>query len=135
AEEVTFDVYTQVWRSAKSFDAQRGTITAWLVTLTRSCAIDRLRSVAVRSQHEEHLPEFPQMAASPENPEQSQQRRLVRAALEVLPPEQRQAIEMAFFSGLSHSEVATKLGLPLGTAKTRIRLGMMKLRELLGAGA
>ena len=136
AEEVTLDVYTQVWRNARGFDPQRGNVTAWLVMLTRSRAIDRLRSGAGRKEREEPLEWLPDLPASAESPEQasvsSQQRRWVRAALAELSPEQREAIELAFFGGLSHGELAARLGQPLGTVKTRIRSGMMKLREVLG---
>jgi 1-acyl-sn-glycerol-3-phosphate acyltransferase len=136
AEEVTLDVYSQVWKTAGNFDLYRGTVSAWLVMLARSRAIDRLRAGAARRQREETRGELPDAPASTVSPEEvsllSQQRRLVRAALDTLAPEQREAIELAFFSGLSHSELASRLGQPLGTVKTRIRLGMMKLRELLG---
>ncbi len=137
AEEVTLDVYTQVWRTAGSFDSRRGTVSAWVVMLARSRAIDRLRSGAIRRRREETLSEWFEAPAAGASPEEAsllgQQQRRVRAALATLVPEQREAIELAFFSGLSHSELAARLGQPLGTVKTRIRLGMMKLRELLGA--
>jgi RNA polymerase sigma-70 factor (ECF subfamily) len=136
AEEVTLDVYTQVWKTARNFDPRRGSVSAWLVMLARSRAIDRLRAASKRRQREETYAEIPDHPAPTVSPEEAsllgQQRQRVRAALATLTPEQRQAIEMAFFSGLSHSELAAKLGQPLGTVKTRIRLGMMKLRELLG---
>jgi len=139
AEEVTLDVYTQVWKTAASFDRSRGTVSAWLVTLARSRAIDRLRSGATRRQREQTLGDWFDAPAAGVTPEDAsllgQQQRLVRRALATLVPEQREAIELAFFSGLSHSELAAKLGQPLGTVKTRIRLGMMKLRELLGRHA
>jgi RNA polymerase sigma-70 factor (ECF subfamily) len=139
AEEVTMDVYTQVWRNCRNFDARRGSVTAWLVMLARSRAIDRLRSRAGHRQREEPLDGVPEVSAPTLSPEQvaalGQQRRLVRAALARLSPEQREAIELAFFSGLSHAEVAARTGQPLGTVKTRIRLAMMRLRELLGAEA
>lgn len=137
AEEVTLEVYTQVWKSAKHFDPRRGNAAAWLVMLTRSRAIDHLRSNASRKEREEPLDWIFDLPASTECPEQAsalgEQRRWVRAALEQLSPEQREAIELAFFSGLTHQELAARLDQPLGTVKTRIRLGMMKLRELLGA--
>jgi RNA polymerase sigma-70 factor (ECF subfamily) len=136
AEEVTLDVYTQVWQNAEKFDESRGSVASWLVTLARSRAIDRLRSRAARQTREEPLAparEFRDVAALPEEAGMlSQERRFVRAALESLSPEQREAIELAYFSGLSHSELAARLNQPLGTIKTRIRLGMMKLRGLLG---
>jgi RNA polymerase sigma-70 factor (ECF subfamily) len=137
AEEVALDVYTQVWRTAGNFDPRRGSVSAWLVTLARSRAIDRLRSAAARRQREESRPELPEAPAAARSPEEAsllgQRRVRVRAALARLLPEQREAIELAFFSGLTHSELAARLGQPLGTVKTRIRLGMMKLRELLGS--
>ena len=139
AEEVTLDVYTQVWKSGKAFDIRRGNAIAWLTMLARSRAIDRLRSGAHRKQREELFAGLPEIAASSASPEQasvwSEQRRQVRAALEELPPEQRELIELAFFSGFSHSELAARMGQPLGTVKTRIRVGMMKLRELLAPPA
>ena len=121
AEEVTLDVYTQVWRTAQSFDAQRGNTSAWLVMLARSRAIDRLRSGASRKQREEPLEVFPEISAAAESPEQSaahdQQRRLVRAALDALPGEQREAVELAFFSGLSHSGWQRRSGSRLGRSR------------------
>jgi RNA polymerase sigma-70 factor, ECF subfamily len=135
AEEVTLDVYSQVWRDARKFDRQRGTAGAWLATLSRSRAIDRVRSGTTRRTREEQfrpLTDFPDPAARPDEAGAlEQQRRLIQAALDALAPEQREAIELAYFSGFSHSELAARLGQPLGTVKTRIRLGMMKLRELL----
>ena len=139
AEEVTLDVYTQIWRSAGSFDPARGTVTAWLVNLARSRAIDRLRSAASRARREHGSVEFFDLADQTADPEMAaasrQQRKIVLAALEELGAEQREAIGLAYFSDLSHSEIAGRLGLPLGTIKTRIRLGMMKLRDHLGPHA
>jgi RNA polymerase sigma-70 factor (ECF subfamily) len=134
AEEVAMDVYLQVWRQARAFDGRRGTPIGWLTTLARSRAIDRLRARRPQWNHLDTL-EAASLLLSASDPEaeamlgQSQQR--VRDALAQLPPEQREAIVTAFFSGLSHQEVATVLGAPLGTVKTRIRTGMMKQRELL----
>lgn len=136
AEEVTLDVYTQVWRLASTFDPLRGSVVAWLVTLARSRALDRFRSKGARARKSEQGEKLPDLPATTPSPEEeihlTQQRRLVRAAMDMLSPDQRQAIELAYFSGLSHSELADQLGYPLGTVKTRIRLGMMKLREILG---
>jgi RNA polymerase sigma-70 factor, ECF subfamily len=137
AEEVLLDVYTQVWRQAAQYDAKRGAPLAWLTTIARSRAIDRLRS----GQHERQLKqplESTEMAtatapgASAEDfTVAAEMQKLVRAALETLPTEQREVIELAYYGGLSHSEIAVKLGQPLGTVKTRTRLAMMKLREAL----
>ena len=139
AEEVTLDVYTQVWRTAATYDPNRGKVTAWLATLARSRAIDRLRSRSGRDRRELPILQFEEMRADSASPElvtdTAQRRRRIMTALAALSPEQREAIELAFFSGLTHSELAERLGQPLGTVKTRIRLGMMKLREQLEAYA
>jgi RNA polymerase sigma-70 factor (ECF subfamily) len=132
AEEVTLDIYTQVWRSAANFDERRGTVVAWLVTMARSRAIDRLRAGGNRSRHEETLTDFADVetATAPMNPGVERE---VRTALQALSPEQREAIELVYWYGYSHTELAARLGQPLGTVKTRIRTGMMKLRSHLGA--
>ncbi len=135
AEEVLLDVYTQVWRQAASYDTQRGSPLAWLTTIARSRAIDRLRSGWQTQQRQESLDvvtDRETVAASPEEMTvMSERQRIVRQAMTVLSPEQREVIELAYYSGLSHSEIAAKLGQPLGTVKTRTRLGMMKLRDAL----
>lgn len=135
AEEVTMDVYTQVWRNAASYEDSRGAVTTWLITLTRSRAIDRLRSRSGRLQNETAFPEtfdLPSGGISPERQsEETQRRRRVIAAVQTLPPEQREVVRLAFFGGLTHSELAVRLQQPLGTVKTRLRTGMMKLREQL----
>jgi RNA polymerase sigma-70 factor (ECF subfamily) len=135
AEEVTMDVYTQVWRSAAAYDGSRGSVTSWLITLARSRAIDRLRSRSSRRQNETLFPEtfdLPSSGLSPERQsEATQTRRRVTAALQSLSPEQREVVRLAFFAGLTHSELAARLQQPLGTVKTRLRTGMMKLRQQL----
>jgi len=135
AEEVLLDVYTQVWRQAASYDANRGAPLAWLTTIARSRAIDRLRSGWQDQRRKESLDvlgDTPAGAASPEEMTvASERQKFVREALDSLTPEQREVIELAYYSGLSHSEIAAKLNQPLGTVKTRTRLGMMKLRETL----
>ena len=135
AEEVLIDVYTQLWRQAANYDANRGAPLAWMATIARSRAIDRLRS-SWQDQHRKEsldvLGDAPANAASPEETTAASERqRFVREALNLLTPEQRRVIELAYYSGLSHSEIAEKLKQPLGTVKTRARLGMMKLREAL----
>lgn len=133
AEEVTLDVFTQVWRSAKTYDGRRGSVLAWLATLARSRALDRLRARAPwdwrteLDEAEQHRAERPAREAG----WLAEQRLLVEGALAELPLEQRDLIELAYFAGFSHAELAARTGLPLGTVKTRIRLAMMKLRELL----
>jgi RNA polymerase sigma-70 factor (ECF subfamily) len=135
AEEVLLDVYTQVWRQAARYDSKRGSVLAWLMTIARSRAIDRLRSCRQEGQCESPLDlasaEQSELASPEENSLLSERQRLVRSAIAALSPEQREVIELAYYSGLSHSEIAAKLGQPLGTVKTRTRLAMIKLRQML----
>jgi len=136
AEEVTLDTYTQLWRTASGYDPERGSVSAWLVTIARSRAIDKLRARTARTHLEDPLEGAAEPRATCASPEENsilnQRRRQVIAALDQLPADQRRALELAYFSGLAHAELAERLGQPLGTVKTRIRLGMMKMRELLG---
>ncbi len=134
AEEVTLDVYTQVWRRAEQYDAGRGSPSSWLIMITRSRAIDRVRASASSHQRVVSLEAAEEPTSATTLEESSvlhERRRLVRAAFRVLPQEQRQVLELAYFSELSHRAIADQLGLPPGTVKTRIRLGMVKLRESL----
>jgi len=136
AEDVTLEVYLQVWRIAKTYDPGRGTVSSWLVTLTRSRSIDLLRSrQARRATLEQSLEEVPAPLDLRSDPErlsiEAAQAHMIQNCLEELPIDQRQALELAYFSGLSHTEIAIRTGLPLGTVKTRIRMGMARLRELL----
>jgi RNA polymerase sigma-70 factor (ECF subfamily) len=134
AEDAVVEVYAQAWRDASRFDARRGNARAWLLTIARSRAIDILRSRRREPACDplEAANEVHSGAAGPEDQSSELQRRnYVRAALENLHPEQREAIELAYFFDFSHSEIASKLGQPLGTIKSRIRSGMMVLRELL----
>ena len=135
AQDVTLEVYLQVWRQAAQYDPQRGTLLAWLGAIAHSRALDRRRMNRRHQQREEplemvaHVPE-----ATPDPAEASvirQQQHLVQEALQSLAPEQREAIELAYFAGLSHRAIATRLAQPLGTIKTRIRLGMQHLRARL----
>jgi len=135
AEEVTLDVYAQVWRQAHTYDRTRGAPGAWLMMLARTRAIDRFRSGAAERGRMESLDAATLFASADDSPEQDvegqERRRYVQAALAGLTAEQRQTIALAYFYGLSQSEIADKLQLPLGTVKTRMRLGMIKLREAL----
>lgn len=136
AEEVTSDVYIHIWNRSAAFDRSRGSITAWLMMLVRSRSIDRLRTRA-RAEQTDELGGAAHLSDGRETPEQMswlrERRRRIQTALDSLPPDQRMAIEMAYFSGFTQSELAEHLRLPLGTIKTRIRLGMVKLREILAA--
>jgi RNA polymerase sigma-70 factor, ECF subfamily len=135
AEEVTLDVFTQVWREAGRYDRARGSPMSWLLTIARSRAIDSLRVKGKRTEIEGPLEGAEEFPGSDPNPEASatgvEREASVRRALGLLPKEQRRAIEAAFFGGLSHSEVAAAQGVPLGTIKTRIRTGLLTLRRQL----
>jgi len=133
AEDVLQETFIQVWRKAADFDETRGRPFTWLVTLGRSRAIDRLRTLASR----ERVVEARAREVSEEISDaatdalKSEQRGLVSDALAKLPDEQKRPIMLAYFDGLTQSEIATRLGAPLGTVKTRMRTGMIRLRELL----
>jgi RNA polymerase sigma-70 factor (ECF subfamily) len=133
AEEIVQETFVEAWRRARDFDEQRGSVGAWLTTIARTRAIDRLRSrsSAIRASVASAI-EAPDPAPSPGDAAmQRQMQERVRRALETLPEEQRQALELAYFEGLSHSEIAERTSQPLGTVKTRVRLGMEKLEALL----
>ena len=136
AEEVTIDVYTQVWRLASAYSEEKGSPVTWLMMLARSRAIDHLRSRARRVKEQERPIEvaFDQCHPDPD-PEKAaisrNCRQIVRNILANLEPEQVSMLQLAFFEGLSHGEIAARTGIPLGTVKTRIRAGMMRMRELL----
>ncbi len=136
AEDVVQELFLQVWRTASSFDAQRGRAFTWLVTLARSRAIDRLRSPAVRNRlKSEPAEEAASREVGQDNLETYQlveQRQIVRDALAQLSPEQRETLLLAYFEGLSQSEIADRTSTPLGTVKTRIRSSLSRLREILG---
>jgi RNA polymerase sigma-70 factor (ECF subfamily) len=136
AEEVTLEVFTQVWKTASTYDLRRGAPSAWLLTLARSRAIDRLRSGAQERRRAEPLESVEATARSSEsspetNAADAERAAMIRDALAGLPPEQRQVVELAYFGGLSHSEIAARLDQPLGTVKTRIRIAMTYLRDAL----
>jgi RNA polymerase sigma-70 factor, ECF subfamily len=133
AEDVLQEVFLQVWRQAADFDEKRGKPFTWLVTLARSRGIDRLRSLGAR----DRVAQASTREASEEVSDaaidtfRSEQRELVTSALAQLPEEQKSPLVLAYFDGLTQSEIAAKLGAPLGTVKTRMRAGMIKLREQL----
>lgn len=135
AEEVVHDVYLQAWRTAERFDRRRGTPKAWLMVMTRSRSLDRLRSSGPRQRVERPLDAASDATADSADPSQpavdDERASRVHAALALLPPQQRRVIELAYLSGLSHSEIARRLDEPLGTVKTRIRLAMRKLHDRL----
>src|SRR3989442_15026199 len=135
AEELTIDVFHDVWRRAPAYDPAGGSVVGWIMNQARSRAIDRLR-FEQRKKRVNAPADDPVTASASHDPQQAcdfeERSRLLRSALKVLTPEERQAIETAFFSELTYQEVATKLNQPLGTVKTRIRSGLGKLRQTLG---
>jgi RNA polymerase sigma-70 factor, ECF subfamily len=138
AEDVALDVFWQVWRQADRYDASRGAPPAWIFTVARSRAIDRLRA---RHRREDRTISFDDPAVNLDPMDETaapdlvasfrQTRDAVRTAMKTLSAVQREAIELAFFKGLTHVEIAEQLGQPLGTIKTRIRQGLIKLRATL----
>ncbi|HEY3203598.1 MAG TPA: sigma-70 family RNA polymerase sigma factor [Thermoanaerobaculia bacterium] len=136
AEEVLQEVFLFAWRAAASFDPTRGSVATWLLISTRSRSIDRLRARRPASRPEvrslEELPEGPPGLQDVEGATVDREwERLCRNAVGELPEEQRRALELAYFEGLTHQEIAAKTATPLGTVKTRVRLGLMKLRDRL----
>ncbi len=141
AEDVVEETFWQAWRQASRYEASRGEVGTWLLTIARSRALDRLRSR--RRLREEPL--TPVLPGGPESPaglvdagddparrvESAERRDLVAGALRTLPPEQRQVLELAYYGGLSQTEIAERTGQPLGTVKTRTRLAAQKLRDAL----
>ena len=134
AEDVLQDVFIQVWRRARDFDEKRGKPFTWLVTLARSRAIDRLRLLGARNRLAESVAkdQVDEVSDALSETIHSGQREIVQLALAELPAEQKEALVLAYYDGLTQSEIASQLGTPLGTIKTRMRSGMMKLRTLLG---
>ena len=136
AEELTLDVFHDIWRHAARYDAANGTVLAWIMNQARSRAIDRLRFESRKKRSQDDglaLPEAA-VAADPRDVlELQEQGKSLRVALAVLTPGERRAIEATYFAGLTHAEAAARLNQPLGTIKTRIRSGLHKLRHALAA--
>lgn len=133
AEELTIDVFHDVWRRASSYDAANGTVLGWIMNQARSRAIDRLRfENRKKRRHQTDVQPPAEVAADPLDVLQlREQGESLRAALTTLTPDERKAIETTFFVGLTHAEAAARLNQPLGTIKTRIRSGLHKLRDTL----
>ena len=132
AEEVLQDTWVQAWKRAASWDPARGTVAAWLITLARSRAIDRLRSRSARQRAETAAP-IPEARGQDEpaaGAADRQRSERMSAAMAALTPQQRQVLELGYFAGLSQSEIAARIGAPLGTVKSWTRQGLMRLREL-----
>jgi RNA polymerase sigma-70 factor (ECF subfamily) len=136
AEEVMQEVFLQVWRQAERYRPQLASPRGWLLMMARSRALDRIKAcAAVRRREELVLEDTPEteLPLGSRRLEQAERSAQVRQALVGLPADQRQAIELAFFAGLTHSQIAERLGAPLGTIKSRVLLGMRKLRGVLAA--
>ena len=133
AEEILQEVFMQVWLRAETYNVALGSPAGWLVRVARNRAIDRLRANAVRLRAVDAAPADIDPPATPEQTAtQTERQRAVASALASLPEEQRTLIEQAYFFGLTQSELADRFRLPLGTVKTRIRTGMIALRQRLG---
>ncbi len=137
AEEVTQEAFLEIWRTASRFDRDRGSAVSWILTLVHRKAVDRVRSAEASTRRDtayhqsNHGIEHDSTA---EAAQASMEARRVRQALGSLTEVQREALELAYFKGYTHTEVATMLDLPVGTAKTRIRDGLIRLRDTMGVG-
>jgi RNA polymerase sigma-70 factor (ECF subfamily) len=135
SEEVVLDVFSQVWRSAISYNPEKGRADAWLFMVTRSRVIDRLRSLQRTAKKAAASVEAVQIQPNQQSVDPiehvliSERRTRMLAAIQQLPDEQRQVIELAYYQGLTQSEIAAQTGTSLGTVKTRVRLGLSKLRS------
>lgn len=137
AEEVVQEAFLAVWRGAASYEVQRSSVRTWLLSITHHRAVDAVRRRAARVQAaplESHA-EMPDKADVWADVSRSLDAGMVREALRSLPIDQRQSIELAYFAGLTYPEIAARMGVPLGTVKSRLRLGLAKLRGLLRDGA
>lgn len=133
AEEVSIDTFWQLWQQAERYDGTQGSLQNWLFTIARSRAIDRVRARVARKRTTAEDPTDVSAARRPEeDAELDERRRLVREAMAGLAPDQRTALALAYYEGLSHSQIAERLQEPLGTVKTRIRQAMIALRRMLG---
>ena len=136
AEDVLTDVFWQLWQQASRYDSSRGKPIAWLLTIARTRAIDCVRSTSPQQGKTDELDPQKEAAPSVTEPDAfvlADTRKAVQEALQGLPEPQRIPLEMAYFQGMSHTEIAAALGQPLGTVKDRIRTGMMHLKKMLKA--
>nr|WP_179516740.1 ECF RNA polymerase sigma factor SigK [Nocardioides perillae] len=137
AEEVVQEALLEVWRTAPRYDAERGSATSWILTIVHRRSVDRVRSAEASTRRDTSYHQQNHAVAHDATAEAAQaslEAHRVRKALTALTPVQREALELAYFGGLTHTEVASTLGLPVGTAKTRIRDGLIRLRDTMGVG-
>lgn len=139
AEEIVQEAFMSLWRSTARYDPSRGSVRSWVLRVVHNRTIDTFRRELSSSSHDvsdEWISEvLPARECTEDEVERRSDARLVRSALDTLPSDQRQVIELAFFGGCSHTQIATALGLPTGTVKGRMRLGLSKLRLALGEPA
>jgi RNA polymerase sigma-70 factor (ECF subfamily) len=139
AEDVTQEAFISMWRSGARYDRARGSVRTWMLGIVHNRAIDALRRGKVRDRPRVEEEDAAERLEAPENTELEVARReeaaAIRRAMEALPPEQMQVIELAYFGGFTHTEIAEMLSTPVGTIKGRMRLGLKKLRDQLSAGA
>lgn len=138
AEEVTQEAYLEIWRTSARFDPARGSAVSWLLTIVHRKAVDRVRSAEATTRRDTKYHQHNQPVehdTTAEAVHASLEARRVRGALGTLTAVQRQALELAYFGGYTHTEVASMLDLPVGTAKTRIRDGLIRLRDAMGVGS
>jgi RNA polymerase sigma-70 factor, ECF subfamily len=131
AEEITQDVFVVLWQKANQFDGARGRLDSWLLQITRNLAIDRLRYRRRRVQDTVSLESAEADPAMSQGPINDDGKRELNVLLQKLPEAQRQAIELAYFQGFTHDEIAARFGLPVGTVKSRILLGLRKLQTMM----
>ena len=137
AEEVAQECFLEIWRQAARFDPERGSALSWMLTIAHRRAVDRVRAVEASERRDvqyEQASRTSERDSTGETVESRLEAQRVRAALQGLTQAQREAIELAYFGGYTHTEVAAMLDLPLGTAKTRIRDGLIRLRDTMGVG-
>ncbi|MDX6380288.1 MAG: hypothetical protein QOI57_1312 [Rubrobacteraceae bacterium] len=135
AEDLVQEAFLQVWRAARSYRAERGSVRTWILSIAHNRGIDQLRSTASRRRTQEKVEPSPTSQPSEAFAEtwRNLQREQVREALRSLPSEQLKVLELAYYSGYTHMEIAKLLDLPLGTVKGRMRLGLQKIREYFGS--
>jgi RNA polymerase sigma-70 factor (ECF subfamily) len=136
AEDLVQDSFLKVWRASESYRVERGSVRTWLLSIVHNSGIDQIRSTASRRRTQERV----ELSAPRSQPSEAfaeswrnSQREQIREALKTLPPEQLKILELAYFSGYTHVEIAELLGLPLGTVKGRMRLGLKKVRDYFGS--
>jgi RNA polymerase sigma-70 factor (ECF subfamily) len=133
AEEVTQEVFVEIWRLAGRFDPQRGSVRTWAVTIAHRRAVDRVRSEQAHRDRQARSVLDDDFAVAPDDLAlEREERERAKAALQELSPVQREALELAFFDGLTHVQIAERLDIALGTVKTRIRDGLIRLRAVMG---